>query len=402
MKIGIIKEGKTPVDRRVAFTPLQCKTILQLYPKLTIVIEPSDIRCYSDQEYLDCGIALQKDLTDCDVLFGVKEVPLDALIEKKVYFFFSHTIKKQTYNQALLQTVIQKKIQLVDYECLTDVKDVRVVAFGRYAGIVGAYNALRAYGLKKNAFDLKPAYKCLDMNEIFIELRKININTLKIVLTGGGRVAQGAMEILDEAKFIKVAPNDLKWQDRNSYIQLDAYEYNERIDGESFSYDHFFANPTEYKSTFNQYLSDANVFIAGAYWDPKAPILFDKKHIKDTAFNFEVIADITCDINGSVPTTIRSSTIESPFYDINVNTLQEELAFSNPQNISVMAVDNLPCELPRDASTSFGEQLMTHVIPVLADKIHTDIIEKASICKNGVLTKRYEYLTDYLENNILI
>lgn len=396
MKIGIVKEGKIPVDHRVAFTPEQCKAIKEKYPEIELVVQPSNLRAFTDIEYREQGIQMQSDLNDCDILFGVKEVNIEDLIPNKTYFFFSHTIKKQTYNQKLLKTILEKKITLVDYECLTNSVGIRVVAFGRFAGLVGAYNAFRTYGLKKKTFELKPAHTCHDQLELFHELGKITGENIKVILTGGGRVAKGAMEVLDEAGFTKVEIDEMSEHVGNCYLQLDSYEYNKRKDGADFSFDDFFANPKEYVGTFKPFLSQADIFIAGAYWDPKAPVLFELSDLQSPDFRFEVIADITCDIDGSVPTTVRPTTIEEPFYDFNKQSLKEEPAFSKIHNLTVMAVDNLPCELPRDASESFGEQLMQNVIPALLEGKKKEIVDGAKIAENGRLTEKFNYLSDFV------
>jgi len=399
MKIGIIREEKTPIDHRVPFTPLQCKAILQKYPEITLVIQPSDVRSFKDSEYQETGIKIQEDLSDCDILFGVKEVPVEKLIAQKTYFFFSHTIKKQSYNQLLLKNLVEKKIRMIDYECLTNSAGTRLVAFGRFAELVGTYNAFRTYGLKKEIFELKPAHKCLDFYEMQFELSKIKakIKGLKVLLTGSGRVAKGAIEILEELSFHSVDIEEFRVYQGNCFLQLESYDYNHKIDGGEFSYDDFFTNPTLYESTFDQYLSLAKIFVAGAYWDPKAPKLFELKDIQDPAFAFEVIADITCDINGSIPTTVKATSIAEPFYDFNKKTLQVEKAFSNKENISIMAVDNLPCELPRDSSEAFGNQLIEAVLPALFEGKKIERIDRASICQNGKLTERFSYLQNYLE-----
>jgi len=149
-KIGIIREGKVPPDFRVPLTPAQCATIKEKYPYVDIVVQPSSIRCFSDSEYIANGIQVQEDLSDCDLIMGVKEVPVDALIPNKKFMFFSHTIKKQSYNKKLLQQILDKKIQLIDYEVLKNKVGKRLIGFGRYAGIVGCYNGFRAFGLKNN------------------------------------------------------------------------------------------------------------------------------------------------------------------------------------------------------------------------------------------------------------
>lgn len=397
MKIGILKETKVPVDYRVAFTPTHCKHILQKYPNTEITVQPSEIRCYKDEEYTAAGAILSDDVSACNVLFGVKEVKIDKLINDKTYFFFSHTIKKQAYNRDLLRAVINKNIQLVDYECLKDQDGKRVVAFGRWAGIVGAYNALRTYGIKHTLFDIKPAHQCFDKVELWSQFEKIKLPNINILITGGGRVTKGALEVLDEVGIKKVSISDYLSKTNSSpvYIQLDSNEYNKRIDGKEFDYADFYANSEKYESNFKQFLPHTDLLIAGAYWDPKAPVLFTNEDVQAPNFRINTIADITCDIAGSIPTTIRSTTIDQPVFDFNKSKLVEENAFSNPANITVMAVDNLPCELPRDASTDFGDMLCKFVIPTLLGEENTEIISTASITKSGSLSSKFHYLSDY-------
>ena len=398
MKIGIIKETKIPVDHRVAFTPTHCKAILEKYPTIQIVVQPSSIRCYKDAEYSDAGAILSDDVSECDVLFGVKEVKIEKLIPNKTYFFFSHTIKKQPYNKALLQNVLEKNIQLVDYECLKDSDGKRVVAFGRWAGIVGAYNGIRTYGLKHKLFELKPAHLCFDMKELWSEFPKVKLPNIKILLTGGGRVTRGAQEVLDGLgiKNVSMPAYTSREYGEPVYIQLDSDAYNKRIDGQAFDYTDFYTNPQHYESDFKQYLPHTDLLIAGAYWDPKAPVLFTLEEVQSADFKINTIADITCDIEVSIPTTIRATTINNPFYDFNKVSLKEESAFSNPNNITIMSVDNLPCELPRDASTGFGDMLCEYVIPTLLGKEFSEIISGASITKSGLLTSKFRYLSDYV------
>ncbi len=398
IKIGIIKEGKTPVDHRVPFTPEQCLQIEAMYPWVKFQIQPSEIRCFKDDEYIQLGLTVSNDMEDCDILMGVKEVPKEQLIANKTYFFFSHTIKKQSYNRELLQTILEKNIQLVDYECLKGANGKRVVAFGRFAGIVGAYNALRAYGIRHELYKLKPAHECHDMKELKGELFNVRLKPLRILLTGSGRVTKGAQEVLDAVPVKNVAKEAYFAPIEEAiYIQLDSDAYNERKDGSAFDFQHFYSHADEYKGTFDQYTGITDILIAGAFWDPKAPVLFDKEAMKAGNFNISIVADITCDIEGSIASTIRPSTIDEPFYDYDPQSQSEKKAFSNEKNISVMAVDNLPCELPRDASESFGSMLIEHVIADLIENNGATIVANASITKNGALCATYAYLQDYVD-----
>lgn len=399
MKIGIVKEGKIPVDHRVPFTPSQCKEIISKFPGTELVIEPSDIRCFKDQEYLDLGIKTQTDLSDCDILMGVKEVPLENLLADKTYFFFSHTIKKQSYNKTLLQTVLSKRIKLIDYETLKLENGNRVVAFGRFAGIVGAYNGLLTYGKKFKRYDLKPANACFDMKEMWEELKKVNLPNLKIAITGKGRVAQGAIEILQAINLKEVTPDNYLSQsfDAPVFTILDSHDYNQRIDGRAFDFNNFHKEADKFEGTFRRFLPETDLLIAGAYWDPKAPVLFSDEDVKKDNFKPVVIADITCDIKGSIPTTVRPSTIADPVYDIEKSSVEEVTAYSSENTLSVMAVDNLPCEVSRDASESFGEQLIKNVLPSLLIK-DNGLIQRAAITTpKGTLNTPFEYLEDYVK-----
>jgi len=401
-KIGIIREEKTPRDTRTPITPLQARKIQDDNPAIEIYCQRSDIRCYTNEEYESQGIALVDDVRHCDILMGVKEVKTDNLIAGKTYLFFSHTIKKQPYNQKLLKSIIEKKIRLIDYECLTDNKGIRVIAFGRWAGIVGAYNAFWTYGEKYKAFSLKRAYKCHDLSDLFSELKYVNLPPIKILITGNGRVSKGCLEILDGAGIKRVDPEQYLFQqfDEPVYSQIDVDVYTKRKDGSTFSYDHFFKNPGSYKSNFKTFYKTTDMLIMAAYWDPQAPRLFELKAVKDEAFKIRVIADITCDIDGSVPTTTRPTTIDDPAYDLNLQTFEEMKAFSNEGNLSVMSIDNLPNELPRDASESFGEQMIQYVLPDLVTDFDQPVIKKATIAENGGLTPNFEYLRDYLNGKI--
>lgn len=400
MKVGILREGKTPPDKRVPLTPQQCIEVQQTFPNVSIVVQPSAIRSYKDEEYSALGILLEEDLSDCDVLLGVKEVRIEDLISGKTYLFFSHTIKKQEYNRKLLQSILKKNIQLVDYEVLTDKEGFRIIGFGRFAGLVGANNGFRALGLKHKLFDLKPAHACKDLEEMLQNLDGIKLPPIKIALTGDGRVAHGVLEVLNYMKIMRVSPEAfLKEQEPKQaiYVQLLPGNYAKRIDGEPFELMHFFNNPTMYENCFHSFAEATDMLIASAYWDPKAPVLFTAEEMKHDKFRIGVISDITCDIEGSIPSTKRASTIDDPFYDYNPQSGELEEAFSNPTNVSVQAVDNLPCELPKDASLDFGRNLMDKVFPSLFGEDTDGIILRASITKDGALTERFSYLQDFVD-----
>lgn len=396
--IAILKEEKVPKDTRTPLTPKQAKYLKNTYPNLNVFCQSSSMRCFSDDAYRQEGIEVVSDVSHCDILMGIKEVNIRSLILDKTYLFFSHTIKEQPYNQKLLKQIIDKKIRLIDYECLTDDEGIRVIAFGRWAGIVGAYNALWTYGEKYGTYAIKRAFECNDLAELFGELQKVQLPPIKILITGNGRVSQGGLEILKAARIKRVDPEQYLFQQMEEpvYTQIDVDVYTKRKDKEPFAFDHFFKNPNLYNSNFKTFSKTTDMLIMGSYWNHKAPRLFEIEEVKEDWFKIRVIADITCDINGSVPTTIRSTTIENPVYDYHLKNLLELESFSDENQLSVMAIDNLPNELPRDASISFGDQLIEFVIPKLLDGYDQEIIKNATITAEGTLKEKYKYLSDYV------
>ncbi len=396
LKIGVLREEKSPPDKRVPLPPLICTELMRRFPNLEIVVQPSKIRCYEDSEYTAFGVQLKEDLSDCDILMGVKEVPKENLLPGKKYFFFSHTIKKQPYNANLMKTLIAKKIEMIDYETLTDSNHNRIIGFGRFAGIVGAYNAFLGYGRKYDLFQLKPANLCRDHAEMEKELERAKLPNIKIALTGGGRVANGAIETLSALRIRKITPEEFLMSSFREpvYCQLNPRDYVQRKTDHNFDLQDYYGNPEHFVSSFKPYTKAADIYIVAHFWDPRAPRMFELADAAAPDFHLSVIADITCDIDGSVPTTIRSSTIDKPFYGYNTKTNKEDLPF-NKDTVCVMAVDNLPCELPRDASDDFGKDLMERVIPNIATVDTDGVIERATICKAGKLTPAFEYLSDY-------
>jgi len=398
IRLGILKELKNPPDKRVPFSPLQCSELVRDYPQLEIVIQRSDTRCYSDAEYSSFGLPLADDMSNCDVLMCIKEVPAEQLMPNKKYLFFSHTIKKQAHNRKLLQAALAKKISLIDYECLTDKSHNRVIGFGRYAGIIGAYNGVLGYGKRYNLFHMKPANQCRDRNELETELARVRLPNIKILLTGGGRVANGVIEALGILKIRKVTPYEfLHCSYREPvYCQLHSKDYYQAKDGSSWNLKDFYSNPENYVPTFLPYTKSCDLLITAHFWDGKAPQLFTKDQMKLPDFHISEIADITCDLNGSIPSTLKASSIIEPFYGYNPLTEQIDIPFSK-NAVTIMAVDNLPCELPREASEDFGKEFIERVAAYLFGQDTEGMIERATITKDGKLNSPFEYLRDYAE-----
>ncbi|HKJ79483.1 MAG TPA: NAD(P)-dependent oxidoreductase [Prolixibacteraceae bacterium] len=399
MKLGILREEKTPPDKRVPLTPAQCVEVQKKFRNVKMFVQSSRLRCFNDEDYIKAGIQVQEDLSGCDVILGVKEVRAENLIPGKIYFFFSHTIKKQEYNRKLLQEILKKKVQLVDYEVITDTNGFRIIGFGRYAGLVGAYNGLRAFGLRSRLFNLPPANTCFNLDEMLKQLKSIKLPPIKIAVTGDGRVANGIVEILEFMEIQQLTPYSylkIEKPENPVFVQLHPQNYVQHKENKEFDLLHFFNHPERYKNAFLPFARTTDMLIAGAYWDPKAPVLFTADEMKDQAFRIRVISDITCDIEGSIPSTKKASSIDDPFYDYNPTTGQVEPPFSDENNITVQAVDNLPCELPRDASVDFGRNIIDKVFPALLGKDEDGIIQRASITKNGQLTDRFLYLRDFV------
>ena len=399
IQIGIIREEKPPVDHRVPITPEQAVQIDKDFAGVKIKVQSSSARCYPDDDYRKCGIEIVPSVKDCDILIGVKEVPISSLIGDKTYLFFSHTIKKQAYNRNLLCAVLEKNIRLIDYEALINEQGHRIVAFGRWAGIVGAYNALWTYGERYMLFSIKRVHDCFDFEDLKTEFSKVKLPSIKIVVTGGGRVSKGAMEVLLAMNIKMVTPAAFidRVFDVPVFCQLNSRDYCKNKSGEPFVRSSFYASPENYEGDFLKYAKVADILIAGAYWDPKAPVLFEREDILKNNFKIRIIADITCDIKGSIPSTLRSSTIDEPIYDYNPSEDVVELPLTDEGNITVMAVDNLPCELARDASKSFGKELSSNVLPYLLGKDTFGIIARATIAEKGRLSDKYSYLKDYVK-----
>jgi alanine dehydrogenase len=398
MKFAIIQERKSPPDRRVVLDPKSCQKLLSTFPSAQLIIESSPIRAFTDMDYSSVGLDVVSDVSSADVLIGVKEVPIEALIPNKSYFFFSHTIKKQPYNRNLLQAILDKNITLYDHETLVNKFHHRLIGFGYYAGVVGAYNGFRALGLKLNSFKLPKANTLVDRLALNKQLDQINIPSVKIILTGTGRVGQGAKEILDHLNIKQVSVNQFlndKFEDA-VYVQLDVLDYCERHDGMSIGKKDFFESPKAYKSIFDRFTKIADFFIAGHYYAKDAPVFFTREQAKASSFNLKVVADISCDIDGPVACTIRPSTIDQPIYGYDPET-ESEIDFKNTSAIAVMAVDNLPCELPKDASEGFGNSFVENILPAFFNNDHGGILNRAKMTENRKLTSSFSYLQDYVD-----
>jgi len=398
MKIALIKETKTPVDNRVALSPKQVAELNKRFPQHEIVVQTSDIRAFSDDEYRAKGVRVVENVEDYDVLFGIKEAKIESLIPNKHYFFFGHIAKMQEYNRPLLQAFMQKHITFCDYEYLVDDNNIRVCAFGWWAGVVGVYYTLRGYGLKHKLFELPKPDRHFTLDQLFNALKKIDLPKVKLLVTGAGRVSQGAQYVLENIGAHKMTEDAYLLDDsvdKLSYCVADADRLVKRKDGAAFSWNDFSHNAKEYDSDFMRWAKQTDVLICAHFWGTGAPVYLSEEDLRHKDMRIRMIGDVTCDIKGSIKSTVRPATHDDPYYDYNPMTEKDEPAFSSPNNISVMAVDTCPNALAMDTSAYFGEMLTKHVFEPLLKGEHSDVIDRSMILKDGVLTPRFDYLTDF-------
>ncbi|MBR9859764.1 alanine dehydrogenase [bacterium] len=398
MNIGLIREFKEPADKRVALSPKQCAELLRDYPEIKIFIEPSPARAIPIEDYLDAGVLLGENMELCDLLLGIKEVPIDQLIAGKTYMFFSHTIKAQDYNRKLLQNIVNKRIKLIDYETLVWPQGGRILGFGKWAGIVGTYNAFLTWGTKTGRFELPPAYKSQGFEQCMDLLKFIHPGPVKIAYTGTGRVAAGIREVLDIMGIKEWSKEDFLNSESEEpvFTQLDNQDIYERIDGSDWDTAHFYENHEAYRGKFKPFLSQTDILINGMYWEDDMPPLFTKEDTAKADFRIKVIADITCDVEGSVPITMEATDIYHPTFGWS-KSQQKQVEPFGEDTIDIMAVTNLPTELPVNASEEFGALLKKHVLPLIIEGDKDDIIKNATITEGGKLTNEYAYLQDFID-----
>lgn len=395
LTIGLIREGKIPADNRVALTPAQCRWLHKNSPDFKVVVQSSPNRCFTDKEYQSAGIEVKEDISECEILLGIKEVPAQQLIPEKIYLFFSHTKKAQPHNQGMMREMVKKKITMIDYECLTHDDGQRIIGFGFFAGIVGAHNGMMAYGNRTGAFKLGRVHEVKDYRQLIHTYFGIRLPKIKIAVTGSGRVAHGLLEIMNLLGVNEVEPFDYLHRsfEYPVYVHLKGRDLYERKDDGTYNRDNFHEHPEEYKCCFPPYAKQTDILLNGVYWDKDVPQLFSLEDFKNSSFNIQTIADITNDTHGSVPVNIGDSTIADPVYGVDKTTLEKTAPYL-PGSVDLVAIGNLPNELPRDASRYFGEQLIKHVLDDLA-KGGSTIIDRATMLKNGILTEDYKYLEEY-------
>ena len=395
IRIGLIREGKIPADNRVALTPAQCKWIHKNSSDVEIIAQSSPVRCFTDREFENAGVKVKDDISECDILMGIKEIPVEQLLPGKTYLFFSHTKKKQPQNQKMLQAILDKKITLIDYECLEHEDGQRIIGFGFFAGVVGAHNGMMAYGSRTGLYKIDRVYKQRSFRELIHTYFGLRLPNVKIAVTGSGRVAHGILEIMNLMGIHEVEPDDylVRRFAYPVYTQLKGADLYERKDDGKYKRLEFHEHPELYQCKFLPYAEQTDILLNGVYWDKNVPRLFEKTDVQADTFIIRTIADITDDREGSVPINLGDQTMENPVYGVDRTTLQKTEPYLR-NSIDIMAVGNLPNELPRDASRYFGEQLIKHVLENLVGE-GSAIIERATMVKEGKLTRHYEYLKEY-------
>src|SRR5882724_3910564 len=395
IRIGLIREGKLPADNRVALIPSQCKWLQKNSSDIRIIVQSSPHRCFSDKEYLAAGVEVKEDMNDCDILLGIKEVPMQDLIPEKKYLFFSHTRKRQLYNQQLFRSMIDKKITLIDYECMEHDDGQRILGFGFFAGVVGAHNGIMAYGKRTGQYHLERVYKQQNFRQLIHTYFGLKLPNIKVAVTGSGRVAHGLLEIMNLLGIVEMEPDE--YLERNFaypvFTQIKGADlYTHKLTN-TYNREDFHLHSQDYLCKFHDYIKATDILMNGIYWDRQMPRLFEWEDLADPGFNIKTIADITDDKGGSVPCNLGDTNLEEPVYGVDKISRQRTAPYL-PGSIDVMAVGNLPNELPRDASRYFGEQLIKYILEDLV-KGGSKIIERATMVREGRLTEPYSYLAGY-------
>lgn len=428
MIIGIRRENKNEWEKRTPLIPEDIKFLVNKY-KLRAIIQPSKIRAFSDEEYVAAGAELDEDLNHADLIFGVKEVPHHLILNHKTYVFFAHVIKGQPYNMPMLKSLMDKNCNLIDYERIVDENNKRLIFFGRYAGKAGMIETLHAFaeklkinGIRTPLEKIKQPYQYSSLNEAVTEIKKIgdelkkysfpeNLLPLVIGFAGYGNVSQGAQEIFDLLPIITAQPHELMdnyeqlKSSRNNLVKV-VFKEEHTVKPKTGKFDlkDYFLNPENYESNFEQYIPLLDVLVNCIVWTNKNPRLITKKYLSENPrIKLKVIGDISCDLFGGIEITHKVTDPSNPCYTYFPNADKYEDGIQK-EGIAVMAIDNLPCEFPKEASAEFSHVLKNYVYEIY----HTDFekpfeeldlsypIKQALIVHKGKLTKNYSYIQQYL------
>ncbi|MCF7857993.1 MAG: hypothetical protein K9N07_01510 [Candidatus Cloacimonetes bacterium] len=426
--IGIVKETKNKWERRVPLNPKAVKKLIE--KQFRVILQPSDNRIYTDEDYISVGAELNMDLSNCDFIIGVKEIKEKDLIPGKPYLFFSHVIKGQAYNMPMLQYILDKQITLLDYEKIADRKNRRLVFFGDYAGKAGMIDTIYGFGKRlkeKHGLDtpflqMKQAYQYRSVNDAVEHLDKIGkeirknglpeeINPVVVFLMGYGHVSHGARIILNALPLEEIKPEDLsaKYSKlKNNKIYISTFKEKHMVrakNGNEFNLLHYYKNPLKYESRMEEFLDFCSIYVNAIYWSPESPVFVTNEYLKKNK-KMIIIGDISCDINGSVAATIKATTSDHPVYVYNAESRSDQEGYQG-DGVAVMSVDNLPCEFSKESSDNFSKALSPFIESLLTNDYKKPIknstlpdeIKKACIAHQGKLEEDYTYLTEYLLNN---
>lgn len=431
--IGIRHEDKYLMERRVPLVPAHINQLINKHG-LKFEVQSSAKRVFTDSEFSNAGARIVSQLSNADLIFGVKEMPASFFEEYKSYVFFSHVIKGQSYNMPMLKAMIEKKCNLIDYERVADDKGRRLIFFGRYAGLAGMINTLWTLGLRLKYYGydspflrINQAYTYNSLEDVKEVIRQVGIeisekglppaiSPLVFGITGYGNVSNGAMEILDLLPTKEISPEELvnigDNLSPNPYIVYKVVFKEEhisaRIDGEAFDLQHYYNNPDKYKSIFEQYLPLISVLVNGMYWDARYPRIITRDYLKESYKRNRmprllIVGDITCDPDGSIEATVKGTYVEDPIYVYDPNTAEITSGFES-EGLQIMAVDILPSELPRESSEAFSSALLEYVDAMAScdfSKSYDELtlppaIKRALILHNGNFTPDFEYIKVYL------
>ncbi len=433
--IGIRHEDKYLMERRVALIPRHVKKLIE-EQGLEFIVEESPKRIFTHQEFEQAGAKIVTDLSPADVVFGVKEMPMTFFEEGKTYIFFSHVIKGQPYNMPMLKVMMEKGVNLIDYEKVTDEMGRRLIFFGKFAGLAGMINSLWSFGqrLKVQGIDtpfskLRQSHTYDSLEEVKEEIRQVGLEIaanglpeeicpLTIGFTGYGNVSVGAQEIAGLLPSMEVSPEELlTLKDRkdlpNNVIYKTVFkewDLSQPNDADKeFDLQHYYGHPEEYHNVFEQYVPHLSILMNCMYWADQYPRIITNDYLKQLFSagkpKLTVIGDVTCDPDGSIQCTHKGTEIEDPIFVYNPKTNEATMGFEG-EGILDMAVDILPSELPRESSIAFSNALIGYVKAIAAanyDVPFADLdipgpVKRAMILHRGRLTPDFEYISEHLDS----
>ena len=437
MYLGIRREDKNPWEKRVAIVPDDLRRILK-NEQIGCIVQPSlDHRVFQDHFYQSVGAEISEDLEKSKIIFGIKEIPKEKFLKNKVYVFFSHVIKGQPYNMSMLKRLMEQGCSLIDYEKIEDENNRRLIFFGRYAGLSGMVETLHAFGQRleskqimtpftqikrprdyQSLDDIKRAIKTVG-DQIKMEGLPAEITPLICGFTGYGNVSKGAQEIFDLLPVVQLNPCEIS-SESNSLGDINhrlyKVEFHEKDmftpkeTNKEFELQDYFQNPSKYRSIFSQYVPQLSMLVNGIFWTEECPRIITRDLV-GSLFNdgskakLQVIGDISCDIEGSIEITTESTDIDNPAYVYNPDNQQVSWGIEG-KGIAVVAIENLPCEIPLEASTDFSKVLSPFVEEIVTadySKPFSQVelpreIKKAVIVYQGELTADFKYIENFLSS----